>query len=118
MSASKSMSFKFQIGRFLVPNFFKKTPQNICSIQTIRVAMLEELGQDGAEKFPLTHLRISYAEDVQDLWYLRGDVMTAISTFDGELIASKKIKQINQMFNGLLPHAFLAPTARPNTATH
>ena len=44
-----------------------------------------------------------YANDVQALWYLRGDVMAALASTQGEASARKKVQQITEMFHGLLP---------------
>lgn len=73
------------------------------SLAQIREAMLAALGERGAQAYPVIQLRVTYADDVQDLWYLRGDVMAAVADLDGELEARKAIASISTMFSGLLP---------------
>lgn len=73
------------------------------SITEIREAMLKVLGERGAQAFPVIQLRVTYADDVQDLWYLRGDVMAAIADLHGEAEARRALASISTMFAGLLP---------------
>ena len=73
------------------------------SITEIREAMLSALGERGAQAYPVIQLRVTYAGDVQDLWYLRGDVMAAVADLDGELEARRALTSISTMFSGLLP---------------
>lgn len=96
----------------LKSTFFEKN-QTPRTIQEIRAAMLHELGEKSADNFPRIHLRVSYAEDIQDLWHLRNDVMTAISAMDGEAVARSKLSEISQMFRGLIPNAYLVPRTHP-----
>ena len=73
------------------------------SLDTIRNAMLEAIEPLGTNKFAVVQLRVSYANDVQDLWYLRGDLMASLSSGYGEAIAKAKVTQISEMFRGQLP---------------
>jgi hypothetical protein len=81
------------------------------SIRDIRLAMLECLAQNGVDSKSVIHMRIAYANDIQDLWYLRGDVMAVIASREGEVAAKKKLAQISVRFNGLLPRALTARTS-------
>ncbi len=78
------------------------------TLNDIRHAMLDILGERGAQAYPVVQLRVTYADDVQDLWYLRGDVMAAIAALDGEAAARKQLADINAMFEGLLPRGLSA----------
>jgi hypothetical protein len=78
------------------------------SIRDIRNAMLECLAQNGIDAKSVIHMRIAYANDIQDLWYLRGDVMAVIAANEGEVAAKKKLSQISERFTGLLPRALTA----------
>ena len=69
----------------------------------IREAMLDLVEQCGAARFPEVLRRIRYAEDVQALWYLRGDLMAAVAETRGETIAREKIASLTAQFQGLLP---------------
>jgi len=80
------------------------------SIHDIREAMLKAMGSDASSKFPVIQLRVTYADDVHDLWYLRGDVMAAIASFDGEVLAREKVASISEMFVGLVPKSLTSST--------
>lgn len=73
------------------------------SIEDIREAMLETLGEAGARHFQQVTRRIRYANDIQGLWYLRGDLMAALAAMHGEAQARQQISALNAMFQGLLP---------------
>ena len=73
------------------------------AVADIRESMLDCLTHYGKDATSLVHLRISYAKDIQDLWYLRGDVMAVIASADGEVVAKDKLSEISVRFKGLLP---------------
>jgi len=73
------------------------------SLEDIREAMLELLGEEGFRRFPQVTRRIRYAGDVQGLWYLRGDLMAALAAIGNETSARQSVHAITKMFNGLLP---------------
>lgn len=81
------------------------------ALEDIREAMLDGLGVSSAVAATKLELRVTYAEDLQDLWYLRGDIMAAIAAVDGEALAREKLNEISDMFKGLLPRAL---TSRPS----
>jgi hypothetical protein len=70
----------------------------------IREEMLDLLNACGAKQFPQLVRRIRYAEDLQALWYLRGDLMAALAALHGERTAREKIASVTAMFTGLLPN--------------
>lgn len=71
--------------------------------EDIREAMLALLGENGSRRFPHVTRRVRYANDIQALWYLRGDLMAALAALHGESAAREKIQHITGMFHGLLP---------------
>ncbi len=71
--------------------------------EDIRQSMLDCLGASGCQAFPLTERKVRSAKDVQDLWYLRADVMTALSALQGERLAREKVEIFSPKFRGLLP---------------
>jgi hypothetical protein len=71
--------------------------------EDIREAMLGLLGEAGPRQFPNVTRRVRYANDVQGLWYLRGDLMAALASTQGEAAAREKVQEITDMFHGLLP---------------
>jgi hypothetical protein len=72
-------------------------------LEDIRESMLLVLGETGAKHFPQVTRRIRYANDVQALWYLRGDLMAALAAMHGEVAAREKVASITAQFQGLLP---------------
>lgn len=72
------------------------------SLESIRAAMLELLGPQQPQ-FAAVMRRIRYAGEVQGLWYLRGDLMAAVATVHGEGAAREQMRQITNMFRGLVP---------------
>jgi hypothetical protein len=79
--------------------------------EDIREAMLALLGDGGSKQFANVTRRIRYANDVQALWYLRGDLMAALATTLGESGARQEVQRITRMFEGLLPGSL---TSRPS----
>jgi hypothetical protein len=71
--------------------------------EDIREAMLELLGPAGSKQFANVTRRVRYANDIQALWYLRGDVLAALASIHGEVAAREKVSGITEMFRGLLP---------------
>ena len=80
--------------------------------EDIRQAMLDMLGAAGAQQFPQVTRRVRYANDVQALWYLRGDLMATLSAMQGEALAREQILKLTGMFRGLLPAGL---TSRPSS---
>jgi hypothetical protein len=71
--------------------------------EDIREAMLETLGEAGSKQFPNVIRKIRYADDIQALWYLRGDLMASLAAIHGEAGARQRIASITDQFRGLLP---------------
>lgn len=69
----------------------------------IRTAMLSILQGHGGHSIQRVSQRVRFAVDVEALWYLRQDVMIALSAIDGETAARRQMKAINSMFKGGLP---------------
>jgi hypothetical protein len=77
----------------------------------IREEMLGLLDACGAKQFPHLVRRIRYAEDLQALWYLRGDLMAALAASRSESRAREMIDSITAQFQGLLPRGL---SSRPS----
>jgi len=69
----------------------------------IRTAMLSALQGHGGHSVQRVSQRVRFAADVEALWYLRQDVMIALSAIDGETAARRQMTAINSMFKGGLP---------------
>ena len=70
--------------------------------EDIREAMLDALGEDGPQRFAQVTRRIRYADGVESLWYLRGDLMAALADLHGEMAARRRLAPITAQFQGLL----------------
>lgn len=79
--------------------------------ESIRQHMLDSLGHDGCAAFAHIERRILFAPDLQSLWYLRSDLMVALSSLNGEFIARQCLKDITDMFEGLLPRGMYSRPA-------
>jgi hypothetical protein len=73
--------------------------------EAIRYAMLQVMGDDAAADFPAVVRRVRYADDIQGLWFLRSDLMGALSRMYGEHKARDVMEAINEMFEGFIPDA-------------
>lgn len=71
--------------------------------EDIRETMLALLSEAGGRQFANVTRRIRYANDIQALWYLRGDLLAALASVDGEAEARRKVQRVTRMFQGLLP---------------
>ncbi|SCK55248.1 hypothetical protein VAR608DRAFT_5684 [Variovorax sp. HW608] len=70
----------------------------------IRTAMLSLLQVHGGHSVQRVAQRVRFAGDLEALWYLRQDVLTALSAVDGEVAARRQMTQINRLFKGGLPN--------------
>jgi hypothetical protein len=89
----------------------KSTEEIEDAIGSIQESMLRALGRDGARSYPAIARRIQFSDDLQALWYLRGDLMAALAALHGETSASEAISTISEQFQGLLPKALAARTS-------
>jgi hypothetical protein len=69
----------------------------------IRTAMLLLLQVHGGHSVQRVAQRVRFAGDMEALWYLRQDVLAALSAIDGEVAARRQMTQINRLFKGGLP---------------
>ncbi|RZL96689.1 MAG: hypothetical protein EOP76_00640 [Variovorax sp.] len=68
----------------------------------IRNAMLSLLQVHGGHGVQRVAQRVRFADDLEALWYLRQDVMSALVELDGEAAARRQLRPINVMFKGRL----------------
>lgn len=81
-------------------------------MEHVRNHMLQLLaGHEGATFYRVAG-RIRYASEMEDLWYLRQDLMAALSAVRGEAMARREVEPLNEMFKGLLPASMTAGAAR------
>mgnify|MGYP003402566577 CR=1 FL=1 len=79
--------------------------------EDIRQTMLDSLGEAGDANYPQLTRRIRYAGDAQAMWYLRGELMAALSAMSSERDARQHMDGITLLFKGLLPSAL---SSRPS----
>lgn len=72
----------------------------------VRHAMLQVTPHIAAgEPHAALFARIQRAANLQALWYLRGDLMSAIASQYGEAAARQQVATITKLFVGLIPEA-------------
>ena len=82
-------------------------PAEAFRIEAVRQLMLDTVMALDLDKLhPEVVRKISYALDIQGLWFARSDLMTAIASERGETFAREKLVGITELFDGLLPKAF------------
>lgn len=82
-------------------------PATAFRVEAVRQMMMDAMTGAGLEKsHPQVFRKISFALDIQALWYARSDLMTALASERGETFAHERIAVISGLFEGLLPRAF------------
>lgn len=79
------------------------TPEAV--IEAIRVSMLEALDAYCDGNHYALDMKISFATDVSELWYLRPDLMNTISSSQSESVARQALVNITSLFKGHHPSA-------------
>jgi hypothetical protein len=74
-------------------------------IEAIRAAMLNALDEHCSVDHYTLDMKISFARDVSELWYLRPDLMNSISASQGERIARQALVDVTALFKGHHPSA-------------
>lgn len=87
-------------------------------LEGIRHAMLDALGEVGDDRFPQTVRKLRFANDVQSLWYLRGEMMEALASLHGEACARLQVDHLSVMFRGLLPGGLTSRVSPLNQSRH
>lgn len=72
-------------------------------LDDIRDSMLACITPAHSGQFPHVARRIRHATNVEALWFLRGDLMAVLASSRGEMEALKKLEEISEMFENLLP---------------
>jgi hypothetical protein len=74
--------------------------------ERVRHAMLEATPVVGpGEPHSAVFGRIRRAPDIQALWYLRSELMAAISSSQGEQMARREMAAVTKLFKGLVPES-------------
>ncbi|MGA0571192.1 hypothetical protein ACO2Q9_10790 [Variovorax sp. VNK109] len=98
-----------------IHSFFSQTSPTVRSQPTdcteeVRQAMLHLLG-DRVEDRSTAQLvrRLRMAENVQELWFVRDGLMSALAVLYGESLARQKIHALNALFEGQIPSNLYTP---------
>jgi len=87
----------------------KKEPARaVHRLEDIRLAMLDMLGGQGEQLFPLVVRRIRAGGDAQALWYARADLMAALASMHGERVARTRMVSLSVLFDGMLPKGMMS----------
>lgn len=71
-------------------------------LEDIRHAMLSGLLDQDRTHYTTLERRLIRAKDIQTLWYLRSELMHALSEHRGESHAKAQLDDITRMFDGLV----------------
>jgi hypothetical protein len=74
--------------------------------------MLQALGASGESRHPKLADRIRFATDLESLWYLRTELLAAITDQVGAEAAGRSLESISTQFVGVLPIATTSRTHR------
>lgn len=77
-------------------------------IEDIRQRMLDSLDETGGSQMSELERRVLFAPDAESLWYLRSELLMALSARHGERVARYLIDEISAPFEGLLPRGLAA----------
>lgn len=72
-------------------------------IEDIRKKMLDLASTVPDEESAAARRRIRYADDVETLWFIRGELMGLLARTHGEAAALEQIERVSDMFEDLLP---------------
>jgi hypothetical protein len=72
-------------------------------LERVRSAMRKSLDEAGVAGFEHVARRLEQAKDIEALWFLRADLMAALSAIEGETAARRAMAQVTPLFDGLLP---------------
>lgn len=86
-------------------------------MERIRTAMLRLLAAHEGAVFYRVAERVRYADEMESLWYLRQDLLAALSAVRGEAAARREMAAVNALFKGLLPPSLTATSVRQQLAS-
>ncbi len=72
-------------------------------MEVVRHEMLALLDDAQGERVATVRRRITYAGEIQGLWFLRGELMAVLANSHGETVARGRIAQVSELFDGLVP---------------
>lgn len=106
-------NLRHSISALLGTDVRRKSPE---SLEPIRQAMLDVLGDEGAELNPRLKRKLQYSGDAQGLWYARSEMVAVLSRIHGEAIAVNKVRSLTPYFQGCIPRGLIESSGAPATA--
>ena len=95
---------RHSISALLGSELRKDSPE---SLEPVRQAMLDVLGQDGATANPQLTRRLQYLYDIQALWFARAELVAVLSSLHGEVKAVEAVRKLTPLFEGRVSPALL-----------
>jgi hypothetical protein len=77
------------------------------ALEPVRRAMLDVLGEDGAQRNPALKRRLKFMHDAHSLWYARAELVAVLSQIHGEALAVHRVQGLSPVFQGLVPKALI-----------
>ena len=77
------------------------------ALEPVRKAMLDVLGEDGAQINPDLTRRLKYLHDPHALWFARAEMVAALSQIHGEALAVHRVQSLSPVFQGLVPRSLI-----------
>jgi hypothetical protein len=82
------------------------------SLEPVRQAMLNALGDEGSKLSPGLKHRLSYLPDAHALWFARSEMVAVLSRLHGEARAVDTVRSLSPAFDGLLPKSLITTASR------
>lgn len=77
------------------------------ALEPVRKAMLDVLGEDGAQINPQLTRRLKYLHDPHALWFARAEMVAVLSQIHGEALAVHRVQSLSPVFQGLVPKSLI-----------
>lgn len=87
----------------LLPRREVEDPDTLCSLEDIRDRMADLLIPYTDDRAAILRRRIRYADGVESLWFMRGELMAVLSRTLGEAASLEVVAGVSEMFDDLLP---------------
>lgn len=97
-------SIRNSISALLSPEVHQDPGQ---ALEPVRKAMLDVLGEDGAQINPQLTRRLKYLHDPHALWFARAEMVAVLSQIHGEALAVHRVQSLSPVFQGLVPKSLI-----------
>ena len=89
-----------------------RSSRTLESLEPVRQAMLDALGEEGLTLSPGLKHRLTYMADAQALWFARSEMVAVLSSLHGEVRAVDMVRALSPAFAGLLPKSLIESSGR------